>query len=76
MHTYETYQLEDGTFGYRVHEGADLRIDQYFTPSVSGFVPMTEAEATAYAQADVTTADAARIASEAEAAPAVEAPPV
>lgn len=57
MHTYKTYQLESSAFGYRIFAGDALRIDQYFAPGLSGFVPMTEAEATAYALADIATLD-------------------
>lgn len=53
MHTHETYLLESGAFGYRIYAGDALRIDQYFAPGLSGFVPMTEVEAEAYALADI-----------------------
>lgn len=58
MYTYETYPLEDGAFGYRVFAGDALRIDQYIAPGLSGFVLMPEAEATAYALADIAVLDA------------------
>lgn len=58
MHTYETYQLESGAFGYRIFAGDALRIDQYIAPGLSGFVLMSETEATAYALADIAALDA------------------
>lgn len=58
MHTYETYVLESGAVGYRIFAGDALRIDQYIAPGLSGFVLMTEAEAVAYALADIAVLDA------------------
>lgn len=58
MHTHETYLLESGAFGYRIYAGDALRIEQYIAPGLSGFVLMSEAEATAYAQADIAVLDA------------------
>lgn len=53
MNTYENYPLDSGAFGYRVYADGVLRIDQYFAPGLSGFVPMTEVAAEAYALADI-----------------------
>jgi len=53
MITYEIFELGDGFYGYRVAYDGSVFIVQTFAPGVGGFVPMTEADAHAYGQAQV-----------------------
>ena len=75
MHNFELFVRTGGAFGYRVYDGVRLAIEQQFAPAIGGHVPMTEAEATAYAKADVVAADEALLASLALEAPAQESLP-
>lgn len=51
--TFTLYPNPDaqGAFGYNVESDAGHRIGQDYAPGASGNVPMTESEATAYAEA-------------------------
>lgn len=53
MLTYQVFLQEDGSYGYSISYEGTVFILQTFAPGVGGFAPMTEAEATAYAQAQV-----------------------
>jgi hypothetical protein len=57
---FNTYPLPEtpGAYGYRI-EGAGFQVIQDYTPGAQGIVPMSEAEATAYAQAAVASLTAA-----------------
>lgn len=53
MITYTVYMLENGYYGYTLAYDDIVFIRQTFAPGIGGYVPMTEAEAHAYAQAQV-----------------------
>lgn len=53
MITYEVYMLENGYYAYTLAYDGMVFIRQTFAPGVGGYVPMTEAEAHMYAQAQV-----------------------
>jgi hypothetical protein len=58
MHKIEIYVRKNGAFGYRIYEDGAIRIEQPIAPGLPGFVAMTEAEAAAYAAADVAALEA------------------
>lgn len=53
MHTYTLYPLGGDHFGYYILADGNPVIQQDFAPGVPGFNPMTEAEADAYAKAEI-----------------------
>lgn len=53
MFTYQVIQTSTGSFGYHILRDGALSDVQEFTPFVEGFVPMTESEATAFAESTV-----------------------
>jgi hypothetical protein len=57
MTTFETY-LSDYGIGYRIFVDGVMTTDQPFAPGMSGFVSMSQAEATTAAQALVDAAGA------------------
>ena len=50
--TYSVYKLDSGGYGYQV-QGENFNLRQDFAPGKPGFQSMSEAEATAFAQAQV-----------------------
>lgn len=57
--TYEIYQRSDSAgYAYRVLADGVVCVNQQYAPGVAGFVPMTQAEAQSYADADVATLSA------------------
>lgn len=52
-YSYDIYSNGDSAFGYTVRADGIAYIVQDTAPGLPGFVPMTEAEARGYAEADV-----------------------
>jgi len=56
----EIYEVEPGSFGYRVYVDDVLTVDQSFKPRVEGFQPMSREEADSCADEDIGRIEASR----------------